>query len=691
MIHNLNDKTVQVLACGFVLAALCTPSPAIAQEPIKKTLVEEILIEEIIVTATMREAGKQTLAGNTATLDDMDFLSLDHVSEGLNRLPGVNIQRGNGQEHLTSIRSPILTSGAGAGSFLYLEDGVPLRSPGFANVNGLFEAHIEQASRIEVVRGPGSALYGSNAVHGMINVLTQNPLTSDGSRVDLNWGSHNQATGKFRFLIQGDESTAGLLDMTFKRDDGYREDSGYDQQKVTLRSDWGKGSNRFTFVASFNNLNQETAGFIRGFEAYKDKALAKSNPNPEAYRNAKAYRAQLRWDKELSEDLTLSITPYVRKTEMDFLMHFLPGQAIEVNEHKSFGVQSKLYKNLPNDNLLIAGLDFEYTEGLLYETQPGPSVFSFVTGDHYDYDVTALLVSPFVHTEWNITDKTKVTAGLRLDYTVYNYDNNLANDTVGRFQRISDREDNFTTATPKVGLTHAVKDELSLFALYARGQRAPQTTDLYRIQVNQTPGDAEPELIDSIELGVRDAVGPLRFELSVYVMKKDNFFFRDSDGFNVPDGKTLHRGVEFSFSAQPKPQFDVSGSVTYGVHTYAFDNLVAANSTEDIRDGDDMDTAPRLLSNFRLGWLPTRDIRAEIEWAHMDSYYVDGANDNEYEGHDLINLRATWSLSEIFSIYGRVLNVLDTEYADRADFAFGSYRYFPGEERFFSFGVNAKL
>jgi outer membrane cobalamin receptor len=101
--------------------------------------------------------------------------------EILNQLPGVNVQMNSGQEHLIAIRSPVLTGGAGQGSFLILENGVPTRSPAFGNVNSLIEPHHEVADAIEVVRGPGSAKYGSNAVHGLINVILPEP--GEGSEV----------------------------------------------------------------------------------------------------------------------------------------------------------------------------------------------------------------------------------------------------------------------------------------------------------------------------------------------------------------------------------------------------------------------------------------------------------------------------------------------------------------------------
>lgn len=657
-------------------------------------------VEEIVITATHRASALADHAGNVAIVEDVEFISADHASDILNRLPGVNIQHGSGQEHLTSIRSPVLTAGAGAGSFLYLEDGIPLRSPGFANVNGLFEAHVEQARRIEVVRGPGSALYGSNAVHGLINVLTMAPDTIDGPKFDINFGTHDLGSVKLAVPFPGNVHN-GILNLTLKRDDGYRNDNGYDQQKATVRTDWKDGDNSFTFVASFNNLNQETSGFIqqdavdfvKGREIYKDEVLAKSNPNPEAFRDATAIRTYLRWDRQLKNGLDLTVTPYFRKTEMEFLMHFLPGQALEENGHKSFGVQSRVYKEDAGSHLIVAGVDVEYTDGFLSEVQDGPDAFSFVTGTHYDYSVKAWLVSPYVHSEWDFGEKTRVTAGLRVDFTTYDYDNktdtNLA--PLERYQRPADRSDEFTTATPKLGITHRVTDELTLFGLYARGQRAPQTTDVYRLQFNQLAGDAEPEIMDSIEAGLRGSAGVVRFELAGYFMRKENFFFRDSNGDNVSDGKTEHIGVELGFVADLHETIDLSGSLTYAEHTYAFDNEIGIGSTENIQDGEDIDTAPKFLANVRLGWKPIEQVRAELEWVHMDEYFTDGANLHKYEGHDLFNLRASYQVNDLLSVYGRVLNIADTAYADRADFARGAHRYFPGDERFFSVGLAVTL
>ncbi len=79
------------------------------------------------------------------TAEQIDATAADHPAEILNQLPGVNVQMNSGQEHLIAIRSPVLTGGAGQGSFLILENGVPTRSPAFGNVNSLIEPHHEIA------------------------------------------------------------------------------------------------------------------------------------------------------------------------------------------------------------------------------------------------------------------------------------------------------------------------------------------------------------------------------------------------------------------------------------------------------------------------------------------------------------------------------------------------------------------
>ena len=104
----------------FLLAATMLGTTAFSSVALAQTAV----IDEVIVTTTRADSLRIDNAGNIATIDPSETVNLFPV-EMLNRAPGVHIHRGSGQEHLTAIRSPVLVGGAGAGSFLYLEDGIP--------------------------------------------------------------------------------------------------------------------------------------------------------------------------------------------------------------------------------------------------------------------------------------------------------------------------------------------------------------------------------------------------------------------------------------------------------------------------------------------------------------------------------------------------------------------------------------
>ena len=95
-------------------------------------------LEEIIVTGNRVGQSREEVAASVSTLtgDQLRLTPSVTIDTLLNQAPGVMLQNTNGQQHLTSIRSPVLTAGAGQGSFLYLENGLALRAAAFGNVNG---------------------------------------------------------------------------------------------------------------------------------------------------------------------------------------------------------------------------------------------------------------------------------------------------------------------------------------------------------------------------------------------------------------------------------------------------------------------------------------------------------------------------------------------------------------------------
>lgn len=622
-------------------------------------------------------------------------VAANHPAEILNTVPGVNVQMNSGQELLIAIRSPVLPSGAGQGSFLLLENGVPTRAPGFGNVNALFEVHHETAEAIEVVRGPASVRYGSNAVHGLINFIDPEPGAQQGQTLTLSANSlqRYRADATANFTTNGVSNWVGLSVMD---DGGWRDASGVDQQKLTLRSKFGGETWNAVATVAVINLNQETAGFIQGSEVYKDEDVATTNPNPEAYRDAWAARANLRFETSFGAD-RLIITPFGIVQRMKFIQHFLPDQSNEENGHDSLGVLTR-YEFGPANFRWAVGADIQLADGFLEEVQTRPSFGgpvsnpTFPQGTHYDFDVGTWTTGLYAELDWDFAPGWSMLAGLRGEAHQWDYSTNVAPGTRGRFRVAPSRTDEFELLTPKLGVVYSGTEGVVVYANYARGERAPQTSDQYRLQNLQTIRRLDVETLDSFEVGVRGDAYGVSYDVAMYRMYKDNFFFRDSDGLNVPDGKTRHFGIEAALRGKlgelAGGVVGWNANVSWADQRYDFDRNVAV-AAEDIFRDDKIDTAPDWLADAGLSW-ETPVYSLGISTEYVGEYFTNAANTASYDGHVIAHLRGSWRFSDTLEAFAIVRNLTDERYADRADFAQGVDRYFPGEPLNATFGVRIR-
>ncbi|MEP4889482.1 MAG: TonB-dependent receptor [Aliiglaciecola sp.] len=679
------SKSIRLSRIGVVTCLL--PLSVIAQESPDG-------IERITTTATRVATSTSSLPYVVSSIDEqtLGLLGSTHIEEALSFIAGAGVQRANGQEYLPALRSQVMSGSGACGGILTAEDGIPLRAAGFCNINELFEAHSEMAQSIDVIKGPGSAFYGSNAVHGVINVITPD-TTVDAGLFGIDYGSYGYNRYKFR---QGaDFGNSGIgINASITRDSGYRDEESVDQEKVNLRHRYDGDNFTVTTGLTYTNLDQETAGYITGFESYKDEDLAQANENPEAYRNASSFRlwSNVLWN--LTDDDVVSITPYMRNQDMSFLMHFLPGTPIEENEQNGFGVQS-MWKHTASENFTVSlGLDAEQTEGSMRQYQDAETEGSaFLTetvpiGMHYDYDVDATLYAPFVSLDWE-QDKWLVSFGLRYENMNYDYTNNMLSGRTRddgtecgmggcRYSRPPSSEDSYSNTSPKLGVRYQFSQTTQFYANVSRGYRAPQATELYRLQREQEVADLESETVTNVEVGVKGQFDALSYVVSVYNMDKDNFIFRDSDYYNVNDGESKHRGIELELQYQLAESWDLKMAASYAKHTYSYSQIL---SDIDI-NGNYIDTAPKTIANTRLGWDINASTRAELEWEHMGSYYTDPENLHRYDGHDVLNLRGSMQVTEALTVFARINNLTDTSYAERADYtSFNGDRYFPGRPR----------
>ena len=527
---------------------LCTPA-AWAVDP------AEVVLPEITVTGT-REG--ELLSETPATVGIVKDQILretrpTHPKEILNQVPGVWVSNLSGEGHSTSIRQPLTTSAV----YLYLEDGIPTRSTGFFNHNALYEINVPQSGGMEVMKGPGSALYGSDAIGGTINVLTRTPPR----RAEFELSGEAGSYGWGRILVgggnaHGDDAWRASLNLT--RTDGWQDNAGYDRQTGTARWDRALGDDALLkTVLSFSRVDQQHVGKLSADEL---NATPRANNVPFSYRQVDAFRLSTAYEKETA-NLLLSMTPYFRDNSMEILPNWSVGYdpSQYVTKNQSFGFLSKFRRDFePMRARIIVGLDVDYSPGSRDEDSIrldkrvnayGGTTYSLNAAapvQIYDYDVTFRGISPYVHGEASLTDKLRLNAGLRYDDMQYDYENKFSNGVAGATQgaagafpgsgwygHVASTKVGYSHWGPKLGATYAFSDTLNGFAAYSNSFRTPSEGQVFRGSRESTAVKAQaaaesllhlkPVIVDNLELGLRGKSGTIRYEASVYHMtKKDD-------------------------------------------------------------------------------------------------------------------------------------------------------------------------
>ncbi len=697
---------------GAGLSALLCSGTAAAQV---------ITLPDVTVTGTREKAllNETPAAVGAITGDTVRQDRPYHPMQIMSQIPGVAVAVTNGEGHTTAIRQPFTTNPV----YLFLEDGIPIRSTGFFNHNALYEINIPQSGGIEVIRGPGTALYGSDAIGGVINVLTRAPPKQGEFTLGGDVGGHGWA----RLLLGGGNTVgdnAWRADLNVSHTDGWRDATKYDRQSGALRWDRALGSDAtLKTVLSFSNIDQQT-----GANSPLTLADYSNNPTrnylPIAYRKVEAFRLSTSYEKEWADTL-LSITPYVRNNSMELLASFTLNSdpTVSLSENRSYGVLAKWRRDFPQfmRARLIAGADIDYSPGGRSEdslnasvTGAAPSrVFNAYTLARrvYDYDVTFKGVSPYIHGEISPSERLRVTSGVRFDHLSYTFENRLAGAPLlvpagvtfpaARFYgQVNNTDVTFRHTSPKLGATYAIAKDMHLFAGYTHGFRAPSEGNLFRPSVGASAAAAnasaaaavalKPIKADQFEIGLRGNAGVFNYDVVVYDLTKRDDLVSQRDpvttlSTTVNAGKTRHRGIEIGGGMPFAKTLRFDTALSYAKHTYEEWVTNAGNFT-----GKEIEAAPRVMTNTRVTWSPQKDTRVQLEWVKLGSYWLDAPNTQKYGGHDLFNARLNWALTRDVAINSSLYNLANRRYADSAQVSGGQPVLSPGLPRTLYVGLEAK-
>ncbi len=221
---------------SFFFLALLTPLATLAQSP--PTAGEEI----VITASSVPETLATTPASVTVlTRDEIEDRAARDVADVLREVPGINISRTGSAGRATSL----FTRGANSTHTLVLWNGIKINNPYFSGYDwGRFSTlGVEQ---IEVVRGPYSALYGSDAVAGVVNILTA-PKKSE-LLFGAEYGSHGLRNGQVVASAAG-KATQFSASFESREDDGWDDNDDFTQKSANLFFKW-TASNRFSLGVS---------------------------------------------------------------------------------------------------------------------------------------------------------------------------------------------------------------------------------------------------------------------------------------------------------------------------------------------------------------------------------------------------------------------------------------------------------
>ncbi|PWF24068.1 TonB-dependent receptor [Corticimicrobacter populi] len=472
-------------------------------------LVAPASLQPVIVTSTRTEHDLMDIPLSVSVVGGEDFTRMpnSNVGDQLLAIPGVQL----GGANVAGDRR-IMIRGHSAGATLLLVDGI--RQPEIRNTAGAgFTINTADIERIEVIKGPASVLYGSDAIGGVINIITKKGgpeplggsigLIADSStdsfdpRLSLYGSSHGlyyRVTGSG---LNADDRKAGDNVTLFN--------SSYRQRSVRglVGYEWDNGSLQFT-AERFRGSNNYTPVIADADGRYRPADPAERTTISEVPKNDRdAYVLALDM-RDLGENLVgLKTNIYYQKLDKGFDYYsYRTGvySGRHLYRHEAWGGSLQTDWAMFDDHLLSVGLDFDHIRMDKHDYLPVHNVSEGILR------TTAL----FAQDEWSLTPDLTFTAGVRQTWIRTSLDRDTAN---------PDRVDSksYSNVVSSMGLVYRGIEDVALRALFSQGFKAPNLTQMMIGSGVIIPNpDLKPEKSNNFELGARYSGQDLNVDFTLY-------------------------------------------------------------------------------------------------------------------------------------------------------------------------------
>ncbi|MEO0882261.1 MAG: TonB-dependent receptor [Pseudomonadota bacterium] len=690
---------VSVIALLCALGSANAYSQAVSDDDLSADILDPVIVSGRAQSLERTAASVSVLPGEY--IERLNALRLGDV---LADVPGVFFSGLNGPRETPQIRNTLSFDNR----TLFVEDGVPLQSSVFFDQSALgYSTALASPGSVEVLRGPGTALYGSDAFTGVIAANTQ---TTDSSAVSGNLRARGGEFGLFDVAASVNvpigENQALRITGAVAGEEGFRDETAFRRAHGVVRYGAEFGQWSIDSLATFTDSTTESATSIP-FSDFEAGDIFGSGLNPqvdpeEAEEDIEYFRLQTKVSYETETTLgatRFEITPYFRSQEVASTLTFQPATTPrETADVDTFGLLPRAYFDHVDGSTTIIGVDLEFTDFdlLLEQTRPDAVVFGslFLQGVQFDYNVGFNAYSPYIQHERPLfSDRLTLTLGLRYDRLRYDFDNNLEEIPGDARLQVEDRIDTFDSFSPKVRLLWDVTDTQQLFARYARGFRTPRASELYELEEGQSEFVLDPEIADSGEIGWRATWfdNRLSTELIGYIQVTRDGVITDvqtaAGNISINAGERRFAGIELAVNADLPFGFDAQLAFAY--QDFEFTQFGAEPGSP--FDGNQIEEAPETLGNLTINWTPEFYDRVTLtnRLRHLGQWPLNSANTLFTDDEFIWTLLGEWRITDNLAAELRIENITDNNFAIFADapsFA-PAGRARPGQPRTVSGGI----
>jgi iron complex outermembrane receptor protein len=603
------------------------------EKPKEKQVAKPDTSVEITVTAPrveipLKENPAATTVVETPILQAMPrTIAIDEV---MKLVPGVRVDnQADGERVHFSIRGEGILTERGTRGIKTLVDGIPLNDPS-GYVSDFYDVDWAAVRRIEVLRGPAAAFYGSSSSGGILNILTRDggpdPIAG---RAWLVRGAYGLKKGQAE--IGG---TSGLLNYnvtgSMLSGDAYRDQAAYksDNARGKFAFTLSRGAKITAVLGWTDFFNQNPEGLnLNWFSSDPETLRRKANPDAYTYNEyQKTQRGTggLAGSFVLRQDLDLSVAAYYRGTKYQeavpsSVIHrdfATPGFTVQVNHKSGWG-------NIKNH--LSAGVDYawqvidEFKHPNLGDAEEGPEYLS-------DQRMTQSGAGIFLLDRVELSPEWGVSGIIRYDRVT----NKLTDYLQAGGVDLSGEVD-YNRVTGRVGVTWNFRPDFGLYASWGTGFLPPGTEELVNNPYAQ--GGYNTELVPATsageEIGGRGSLGDsLSYDIALFYLSTENDFGR----YRMPErpletfygnvGSTNRYGIETSVAWFPIEPFALRAAYTYSHFKYETVETLTGETYEDTWLPNSPEHQLYVDAECRI----TRALTAGAAVEYVSSWYIDSSN-----------------------------------------------------------------